>query len=116
MNFERHIGPATSSSLNIGSIFLKRKEIESFMEPLSARRKDIQLGLGKILEFILETKDLQVIEIFKKDFLQYFAIPQRKEEGWRWMVILKNLSDFSKKDQIKVRDLVIEIHDQISFS
>ncbi len=37
------------------------------------------MGMGLIIDLIKETKDPEYIEIFKEDFLHYFAIPVRKE-------------------------------------
>jgi hypothetical protein len=116
MNFKRHIDPISPSDLNIGRVFLKREKIESLITRDFFSKKEILLGLGEIISLILHSKDVEIIEIFKEDFLQYFAIPIRNSEGWRWMVTLENLPRFPKKDQIKVRDLIIDIHDKISFS
>jgi hypothetical protein len=115
MNFERHTN-LSPSTLNVGKTFLKREKIQSLMRREILNRQDIVFGLGEIISLMLHSKDVEIIEIFKNDFLQYFAIHERSEEGWRWIPILRNLSEFPKKDQIKVRDLIIDIHDQISLA
>lgn len=111
MNFERGQNPI--KNLQIGIKFLKKQKIQSLLDTKSFGF-GVTLGMGEIIELIIKNKDIQIIEIFMESFLNYFLCPIRKGEEYRWIPVLENLPNFPKEHQIKIRDMVLEIHDKIS--
>jgi hypothetical protein len=88
MNFERHnIDPRRT--LDIGRRSVKKERIQNLLYKESFGSHGMMwMGMGNIIDLIKETKDGEYIEIFYDDFLQYFAIPLRKGEKWRWEEII----------------------------
>jgi len=108
MNFERHIEPIRS--LNIGRRALKKQRIQNLLyKERFGSMKEIWMGMGLIIDLIRETKDVEYIEIFKEDFLAYFAIPVRRNEQWRWEELYQIIPQFPNKGVFRAQELIMEI-------
>jgi len=70
---------------------------------------EIWLGMEEIIDLIKETKDGEYIEIFKEDFLQYFAIPARKGEQWRWEAVYEVIPKFPNEGIFKYHVALMNI-------
>lgn len=108
MNFERTSDPLRT--LDIGKRALKKQKMQSLMyNERFGSLTPMWMGMGLIIDLIKETKDGEYIEIFKEDFLQYFAIPVRKGEKWRWEELYQIIPDFPSKGVFKVHTDLMEI-------
>jgi hypothetical protein len=109
MNFQR-IDNDPLRTLDIGKRALKKQKIQSLMYKEGfVTQGQLWMGMGNIIDLIKETKDGEYIEIFKEDFLQYFAIPVRKGEKWRWEQLYEIIPQFPNKGVFKVHSNVMEI-------
>lgn len=108
MNFERHnIDPLRT--LNIGKRSVKKEKIQSLLYKENFGSEMMWMGMGNVIDLIKETKDGEYIEIFYEDFLQYFAIPLRKGEKWRWEQLYEIIPEFPNKGVFRAHELLMKI-------
>lgn len=109
MNFERNIADPLRT-LNIGRRAVKKAQIQDLLyKERFTDHVEIWMGMGGIIDLIRKTKDGEYIEIFKEDFLGYFAIPARKGEKWRWEALYEVIPQFPNKGVFKAHSLLMEI-------
>ena len=109
MNFERH-NTEPLKTLGIGKREIKKQEMQSLLyREMFGSSTPMVMGMGLIIDLIKETKDPEYIEIFKEDFLHYFAIPVRKGEKWRWEQLYEMIPQFPQKGIFRTHQLLMEI-------
>lgn len=109
MNFERR-NTAPLKSLDIGLRAVKKAQIQNLIyKEKFFNNGDICMGVEEIINLIIEKKDVEYLEIFKEDFLVYFAIPVRKGEKWRWEKLYETLPQFPSKGVFRAHELINEI-------
>jgi hypothetical protein len=108
MNFERNTDPLRT--LDVGRRALKKQKMQSLLykEGFGSGEK-IWMGMGNIIDLIKETKDGEYIEIFKEDFIEYFAIPVRRGEKWRWEQLYEVIPKFPNKGVFQAHLSLMEI-------
>jgi hypothetical protein len=109
MNFERHhIDPFRT--LNVGRRAIKKQKMQDLLyKERFGSMEEMWMGMGLIIDLIKETKDVEYLEIFKEDFLAYFAIPVRRGEKWRWEELYQIIPQFPNKGVFRAHELIMEI-------
>lgn len=108
MNFERHTDPL--KILDIGRRAVKKNQMQNLLyKERFTDHVEIWMGMGGIIDLIRKTKDGEYIEIFKEDFLVYFAIPARKSEKWRWEALYEIIPQFPNDGIFKYHESLMNI-------